>query len=124
MHLGQVRLQFSWPPLFFARIAYIDRQFAERSYLEAPLNSHRAHSRFVPRRPCPSCFPPPATPRSCTRGADESTDPEPPNNTSANGGCCQSWSYGVGNNLVIQYVGAIRHSLTIRDCASQCSQVY
>src|SRR5882762_1262843 len=62
MHLGQVRLQFSWPPLFFARIAYIDRQFAERSYLEAPLNPHRAHSRFVPRRPCPSCVPPPATP--------------------------------------------------------------
>src|SRR5216684_2864718 len=94
MHPGQVRLQFSWPPLFFARIAYIDRRFAERSFS------------FRPAPALPVFRPSLATPRSCTRRADEITDTEPPINTSSKGGCCQSWCYGVGNNLAMQYVGA------------------
>src|SRR5258708_5344847 len=124
MHPGQVCLQFSSPPPFF-RPHCLYRSAVRRALIPgSPLEPASRSFSFRPAPALPVLRPSPRYARSCTRGADESTDPEPPNNTSANGGCCQSWSYGGGDNLVIQYLGAMRHSLTIRNCASQSSQLY
>src|SRR5882757_9120269 len=125
MHLGQVRLQFSWPPLFFCPHCLYRSAVCRALIPGSPIEPASRSFSLRPAPALPVLRPSPRYAPLMHKGAVAISQIQSRPITLAPTLGAVNLGLTVLATISSYNVSArIRHSLTIRDCASQCSQVY